>query len=224
MGMASVSSLEDIIGGHIWIGFILLIGGAWHILVIPKTWATKLLRIGEILLCLGTKYMSKIGLFYGTQTGKTESIAEMIRDEFGASEIDMHDMSQVDVSDFDGYTKLIIASPTWDIGELQNDWDIFFPELDTIDFKGKTIAYFGTGDQLGYSDNFMDAIGILEAKISARGGKTIGYWSTEGYEHTESKADKNGKFVGLAIDEDNQPELTEERIKTWVAQIKREFT
>jgi flavodoxin I len=75
--------------------------------------------------------MSKIGLFFGTQTGKTEGIAEMIRDEFGASEIDLHDMSQVSVSDFDGYTKLIIASPTWDIGELQSDWDGFFPELDT---------------------------------------------------------------------------------------------
>jgi flavodoxin I len=167
--------------------------------------------------------MSKVGLFYGTQTGKTESVAEMIRDEFGASEIDMYDMSQVDVSDFDGYTKLIIASPTWDIGELQSDWDAFFPELDSMDFKGKTVAYFGTGDQLGYSDNFMDAVGILEAKISARGGKTIGYWSTDGYEHTESKAIKNGKFVGLAIDEDNQSELTESRVKTWVAQIKREF-
>lgn len=167
--------------------------------------------------------MSKIGLFYGTQTGKTESIAEMIRDEFGASEVDLHDMSQVDVSDFDGYTKLIIASPTWDIGELQSDWDAFFPELDSMDFKGKTVAYFGTGDQLGYSDNFMDAVGILEAKISARGGKTIGYWSTEGYEHTESKAEKNDQFVGLAIDEDNQSELTAERVKTWVAQIKREF-
>ena len=167
--------------------------------------------------------MSNIGLFYGTQTGKTESIAEMIRDEFGASEIDMHDMSQTDVSDFDGYTKLIIASPTWDVGELQSDWDAFFPELDSMDFKGKTIAYFGTGDQMGYADNFMDAIGILEAKISARGGKTVGHWSTEGYEHTESKAERNGKFVGLAIDEDNQPELTEARVKTWVAQIKREF-
>jgi flavodoxin I len=167
--------------------------------------------------------MSKIGLFYGTQTGKTESIAEMIRDEFGAGEIDMYDMSQVDVSDFDGYNKLIIASPTWDIGELQSDWDAFFPEFDSMDFKGKTVAYFGTGDQLGYSDNFMDAVGILEAKISARGGKTIGYWSTEGYEHTESKAEKNNKFVGLAIDEDNQSELTEERVKIWVAQIKREF-
>ena len=167
--------------------------------------------------------MSKIGLFFGTQTGKTESIAEMIRDEFGASEIDMHDMSQTDVSDFDGYTKLIIASPTWDIGELQSDWDAFFPELDRMDFKGKTVAYFGTGDQVGYADNFMDAVGILEAKISARGGKTIGYWSTEGYEHTQSKAEKDGKFVGLAIDEDNQSDLTDERVKIWVTQIKKEF-
>ena len=167
--------------------------------------------------------MSKIGLFYGTQTGKTESIAEMIRDEFGASEIDMHDMSQTDVSDFDGYTKLIIASPTWDIGELQSDWDAFFPELESMDFKGKTVAYFGTGDQVGYADNFMDAVGILEAKISARGGKTIGYWSTEGYEHTQSKAEKDGKFVGLAIDEDNQSDLTDERVKIWVTQIKKEF-
>jgi flavodoxin I len=167
--------------------------------------------------------MSKIGLFFGTQTGKTESIAEMIRDEFGASEIDLYDMSQVNVSDFDGYTKLIIASPTWDIGELQSDWDGFFPELDTMSFKGKTVAYFGTGDQLGYSDNFMDAVGILEEKITARGGKTVGYWSTDGYDFSESKAIRNGKFVGLAIDEDNQSDLTDERVKAWVAQIKAEF-
>lgn len=167
--------------------------------------------------------MSKIGLFFGTQTGKTESIAEMIRDEFGAGEIDLHDMSNVDVSDFDGYTKLIIASPTWNIGELQSDWEGFFPELDSMDFSGKTVAYFGTGDQLGYADNFMDAVGILEEKISERGGKTIGYWPTDGYDFSESKAVKDGRFVGLAIDEDNQPELTDERIKKWVAQIEREF-
>lgn len=41
----------------------------------------------------------------------------------------------------------------------------------------KKIAYFGCGDQVGYADNFVDAIGILEAKITERGGKTIGYWS-----------------------------------------------
>jgi flavodoxin I len=167
--------------------------------------------------------MSKIGLFYGTQTGKTEIIAEMIRDEFGDSTIELHDMAQVDVSDFDGYTKLIIASPTWNIGELQSDWDGFFPELDSMDFKGKTVAYFGTGDQIGYADNFMDALGILEEKISELGAKTIGQWSIDGYDFSESKGVKDGKFVGLAIDEDNQQELTEERVRTWVAQIKREF-
>jgi flavodoxin I len=167
--------------------------------------------------------MSKIGLFFGTQTGKTESIAEMIQDEFEKGVIDLHDMANVDVSDFDGYTKLIVASPTWDVGELQSDWEGFFPEFDTMDFTGKTIAYFGTGDQLGYADNFMDAVGILEAKITERGGKTIGHWSTDGYDFSESKAVRNGKFVGLAIDEDNQSDLTEERIKIWVAQIKKEF-
>jgi flavodoxin I len=167
--------------------------------------------------------MAKIGLFYGTQTGKTEEVAETIRTEIGESIVDIYDMAQVDVGDFDGYTNLIIGCPTWNVGELQSDWEAFFPELDSMDFAGKTIAYFGTGDQIGYADNFQDAMGILEEKISARGGKTIGYWSIDGYEHIESKAVKNGKFVGLAIDEDNQSELTAQRIKTWVSQIKTDF-
>ncbi|AFY44042.1 flavodoxin FldA [Nostoc sp. PCC 7107] len=165
----------------------------------------------------------KIGLFYGTQTGKTESVAEIIRDEFGKGVVILHDISQADATDFDEYQCLIVGCPTWNIGELQSDWEGFFPELDEIDFSGKFIAYFGTGDQMGYGDNFQDAMGILEEKISQRGGKTVGYWSTDGYDFNDSKALKNGKFVGLAIDEDNQSDLTDERIKEWVSQLKREF-
>ncbi|WP_414579228.1 flavodoxin FldA [Anabaena sp. CCY 9402-a] len=164
----------------------------------------------------------KIGLFYGTQTGKTESVAEIIRDEFGDG-VTLHDMSQAEAADFDEYQCVIVGCPTWNIGELQSDWEGFFPELDDIDFNGKMVAYFGTGDQMGYADNFQDAIGILEEKISQRGGKTVGYWSTEGYDFNDSKALRNGKFVGLAIDEDNQSDLTDERIKAWVSQLKREF-
>jgi flavodoxin I len=165
----------------------------------------------------------KIGLFYGTQTGRTESVAEMIRDEFGDGVVTLNDISQADTADFEEYQYLIVGCPTWNIGELQSDWEGFYSELDAIDFKGKTVAYFGAGDQMGYADNFQDAIGILEEKISQRGGKTVGYWSTEGYDFNESKAVKNGKFVGLAIDEDNQSDLTDERIKAWVSQLKREF-
>ncbi|NEP40098.1 MAG: flavodoxin FldA, partial [Okeania sp. SIO2H7] len=83
--------------------------------------------------------------------------------------------------------------------------------------------YFGTGDQEGYPENFQDAIGILEEKISALGGTTVGYWPTDGYEYEASLAVKNGKFVGLALDEDNQSEMSDDRIKKWVSQLKTEF-
>ncbi|MHC5828789.1 MAG: flavodoxin, partial [Nostoc sp.] len=103
------------------------------------------------------------------------------------------------------------------------DWEDFYEQLDNIDFSGKKVAYFSPGDQVGYPDTYQDALGILEEKISERGGKTVGYWATEGYKFSESKAVRNGKFVGLALDEDNQSDLTEERIKTWVTQLKSEF-
>jgi flavodoxin I len=168
--------------------------------------------------------MVKIGLFFGTQTGNTQTIAEGIQKEFGGdSVVELYDISGADPSDFAGYTCLIIGCPTWNVGELQADWEGFYDELDAIDFSGKKVAYFGAGDQIGYSDNFQDAMGILEEKISEHGGTTVGYWPIDGYDFSESKAVKNGKFVGLALDEDNQSELTDERVKTWVAQLKREF-
>lgn len=167
--------------------------------------------------------MSKIGLFYGSTTGKTQTVAEMIQAELGKSVVTLHDICDVDQTDFAAYDNIIIGCPTWNIGELQSDWDGFFEELDDIDFNGKKIAYFGTGDQIGYSDNFQDAMGILEDKISSLGGKTVGHWPTDGYDFSESQAVKNDKFVGLAIDEDNQSDLTKDRIKKWVAQVKQQF-
>lgn len=169
--------------------------------------------------------MAKIGLFFGTQTGNTESIAQTIQKELGGdSVVDLQDVAQAEVEDLAEYEYLIIGCPTWNIGELQSDWEGLYEDLEQIDFTGKKIAYFGVGDQISYSDNFQDAMGILEEKISSLGGKTVGYWSIDNYDFNESKAVRNGKFVGLAIDEDNQSELTETRIKSWVAQIKNEFS
>jgi flavodoxin I len=168
--------------------------------------------------------MAKIGLFYGSTTGKTESAAEMIQSKFGGEDVvTLHEIHEAENSNFEQYECLIIGCPTWDIGELQADWQGYYDELDSIDFSGKKVAYFGTGDQIGYAENFQDAMGILEEKISELGGKTVGYWSTDGYEHEASKAERDGKFVGLALDEDNQSELTDKRIKQWVTQLKAEF-
>ncbi len=167
--------------------------------------------------------MTKIGLFFGTTTGKTEGIADLIADEFQGIHIETKDISKAKLEELLAWDVLIIGSPTWDIGQLQSDWEAIYEDLDKLDFSGKKVAYFGTGDQYGYANNFMDAIGILEEKISSRGGETIGYWPTDGYEFNESRALRNGKFVGLAIDEDNQPEMTEQRVKAWVTQLKQEL-
>ncbi|ELS30593.1 MULTISPECIES: flavodoxin FldA [Pseudanabaena] len=164
-----------------------------------------------------------IGVFYGTQTGNTESAAAEIQRIFGSELVDLHDVAKVDISDFEGYDCLIIGCPTWNIGELQSDWEGLFPELDDVDFSGKKVAYFGCGDQVGYADNFLDAIGILEAKITERGGKTVGYWSTDGYDFDESRAVRGNKFVGLALDDTNQADLTEQRLRKWVALLRVEF-
>lgn len=168
--------------------------------------------------------MAKIGLFYGTQTGNTQTAAEQIQKALGGSAVvDLIDIAGADVDDFGKYSYIIIGCPTWNIGELQGDWQGFYDELEAIDFSGKKVAYFGCGDQVGYADNFQDAIGILEEMISSLGGKTVGYWPTEGYEFNASKALRGDKFVGLALDEDNQPELTAKRIQAWTQQLKTEF-
>jgi len=168
--------------------------------------------------------MSQIAMFFGTTTGKTAEAAEKIQEAFGGeSVVTLIEIPDAEEADFASYPYLLIGCPTWDIGELQSDWDTYFPSLDSIDFSGKKVAYFGTGDQVGYADNFMDAIGIIETKISEKGGQTVGHWSTDGYDFDGSKADRGGKFCGLALDEDNQPELSDERIEAWVAQVKSEL-
>ncbi len=167
----------------------------------------------------------KIGIFFGTNTGNTETVVEKLEAELSNNgfEVDKHDMSSASVDDMGDYDTLIIASPTWNDGELQDDWSAVIDEYSEFDFTGKKVGFLGTGDQDGYPDNFVDAIGILGEPVLKNGGEIFGYWPTDGYTFDVSAGVKDGKFYGLAIDVDNQDELTDERISKWVAQIKAEL-
>src|SRR5262249_45246908 len=111
------------------------------------------------------KNSQRIGLFYGSSTGVTEMVAYQIQDVWtalGMEPITPVNIGEVkDLSQLLNYDCLILGISTWNIGQLQDDWEIVFPQLDKLDFSDKRVALFGTGDQYGYPDNFIDAVGIL---------------------------------------------------------------
>lgn len=167
--------------------------------------------------------MAKIGLFWGSDTGKTEEAAGLIAKAIGEDQVDMYDIGDVSKDDIAKYKFLILGISTWNEGDMQSAWEDFFPTLDEIDLKGKTIALFGMGDQSGYPETFQDAMGDLHDKVVERGAKVVGKWPTDSYDFDESKAAHDNMFVGLALDDDNEDDLTEGRVKKWVEQIKPEF-
>ncbi len=169
--------------------------------------------------------MSKIGLFFGSDTGNTEVIARKLAERLTGAEIDLYNIAEAGPDDMDRYEKLILGIPTWDFGGIQEDWENFWPSLEAVNFSCKTVALFGLGDQFGFGDYFLDAMGLLYDIVVAQGAAVVGFWSTEGYEFEESKAltPDRSHFVGLAIDEDQQFNLTEQRLDAWSQQLIQEF-
>ncbi len=168
----------------------------------------------------------KIGLFYGSTTCYTEIAAEKIQATIGTELINLHNIKDEPLGNCLNYDFIIFGISTWDYGELQEDWESCWQDIAALDLSGKTIALYGMGDQIGYSEWFQDALGMLHQQVIAQGAQLIGYWPNKGYEFSASKAltlDKS-HFVGLSLDEDNQYELSEQRIEQWCEQILVEYT
>lgn len=167
----------------------------------------------------------KIGLFYGSSTCYTEMAAEKIRAIIGDDLVDIHNVKDVPLSRMNDYDLLILGISTWDFGEIQEDWSAIWEHIAGVSLKNKCVALFGLGDQEGYGEWFLDAMGLLHDELVPTGVNFIGYWPNQGYEFEASKAlSEDGQhFVGLALDEDSQYELSDERIATWCEQILIEY-
>lgn len=165
----------------------------------------------------------KIGIFYGSSTGNTESIAEQIKTALSqriSTDVDLFDIAQVEAGSLAAYDFLIVGSSTWYDGMLQDDWEEAYASLDGMDFSGKKVAVFSLGDQFGFPDNFCDAMGILAQKFRELGAEIVGHTALDdSYDFDASKGVEANRWVGLALDEDGQSELTEARISGWVDQL-----
>ncbi|MBP7769836.1 MAG: flavodoxin [Aliarcobacter sp.] len=160
-------------------------------------------------------------IFFASSTGNSEEIASKIASKL--NDIEIFDLSSTKVEKINNYDKIILGGSTWGDGELNDDWEDVWDDFCTLDLSNKTIALFGLGDQESYSDEFSSAVGIIYEQVISMGAKIIGFTSTKGYYHDASKAQINDKFVGLILDEDNESDLTDERIKNWTDSIKEEI-
>lgn len=161
-------------------------------------------------------------IFYASNTGNTADIANRISKRLG--DIKVIDIADDGLNSISEYDNIILGTPTWGEGELQDDWLEIWDDFSDVDFSRKTVALFGLGDQDGYGDFYCDAMGIIYEKVISQGGNIIGSWEIDDeYFHESSLAVKDNKFVGLALDEDNQDELTDDRIEKWCEQIKACF-
>ena len=172
--------------------------------------------------------MSKIGLFFGPLKGSVHRVAEKVKTALGEQNVDLIAVNDASLSDLEKYDHIIfgistVGKETWDSDYSNTYWSKFFPNISKVKFSGKTVAIFGLGDHITYSAYFVNAMGMLAKDLLKNGATIVGKVDPSNYEFDESEAVIDGMFIGLPVDEDFEPELTDERVAKWVNSIKPAF-
>lgn len=167
--------------------------------------------------------MAVIGIFYGSTQGRAKAVAARLQALLGEEQAALYDVASASAEDLARHLYLIFGTSTYSYGDIQDDWRRFLAVLDDADLSGKKIALFGVGDQGRFPNTFINGVGRIYRELMEKEAVVVGSWPTEGYTMASSTAIKDGRFVGLALDQDTQPELTEARLATWAEILKREF-
>ena len=158
--------------------------------------------------------MSKTIGVYGSSTGTCEAIAQTIGEKLGANVINVSDLTANDVKEADN---LVLGTSSWGAGEMQDDWYDGVKVLKEAGLSGKKVAVFGCGDSESYSDTFCGGMTELYDAAEAAGATMVGNnVSTDGYTFDDSESVVDGHFIGLALDDVNEDDKTEERINAWI--------
>ncbi|HRY97760.1 MAG TPA: flavodoxin domain-containing protein [Bacteroidales bacterium] len=172
--------------------------------------------------------MKKSLLIYWPKGGNVDRAAHRIASSFGGVTLQL--VSDVDISTLAGYDLIILGGSTvgaenWEEAVESNAWGPFFHTMEKqgLRLDHTYVAFFGLGDHVLYPDHFVDGLGLLYEEFSKFGARLIGRWPAKGYDFTGSLGLDGDMFVGLALDEDHQPELTGGRIDAWVAGLKQEM-
>ncbi len=176
----------------------------------------------------------ELALYFGSTNGDTARVAARFAslcEELPALPrwtVDLLDVADYFLEEMPTYDLVVLGVPTWNHGQMQSDWAAVFDEFDSLNLSGVPVALLGLGDQRGYPATFADALIFFADKLQERGARLIGRWNPAldpaGYTFDASWALQNGSFVGLVLDEVNQPQHSEPRLRRWLAQLRREYT
>jgi len=171
--------------------------------------------------------MKKAVLIYWPEDGNVEAVAEKIKVIYG-NDISVYSIAKVNKDDMVKADNWIIGGSTvgshvWEDADDSNKWSELFNLLDEFDLSTKVVAFYGLGDQILYPNHFVNGLGVFAEEFEKRNANIVGQWPTESYDFYDSEGMKGDHFYGLALDEDNQEELTEERLKKWLDMIQKDF-
>ncbi|HPE56237.1 MAG TPA: flavodoxin domain-containing protein [Bacteroidales bacterium] len=172
--------------------------------------------------------MNKALLVFWPEKGNVDSVGDKIIKAFEEFEIKKVSILNLNKELLEEYDNWIIGGSTvgshvWEDADDSNRWFEFFKLLNQVDLTKKVVAFYGLGDQILYPHHYVDGLGVFMEEFEKRNANIVGQWSTEGYQFYDSDGMKDGKFFGLALDEDHQPEKTDERISGWITLIRKDF-
>lgn len=164
--------------------------------------------------------MKTVGIFFGTTGGKTKEVVDIVASQLGDAQV-------FDVADgidaIELFDNIILASPTYGMGELQDDWAGVIDELADIDFSGKVVALIGVGDAAIFGANYVESMKHFYDAVEPKGAKIVGFTSTDDYDFEASEAIIDDKFMGLPIDASFDEDEISSKVESWLERVKEEL-
>lgn len=117
--------------------------------------------------------MTVAKIVYATMTGNTEGISEILEDNFTDLGVEVERIQAFDVDEdfFEDADICVIATYTYDEGEVPFDFEDFYDELPDFDLTGKVYGVVGSGDSELYPDYFCLAAEKFDEAFARAGAK-----------------------------------------------------
>lgn len=117
--------------------------------------------------------MPKIIIVYASMSGNTEEIAEEIAEGIREAGIEpvMKSVMDASGSELEEYDGILLGAYTWGDGDLPDEFEDFYDELEDLDLKGRKSGAFGSADS-SYT-YFGKAVDTIEARLAEIGTEKV---------------------------------------------------